>query len=406
MRSAKPSARTLLVLATNTWNAYNDWGGRSLYTGGHRVSFRRPFGRGMLWRDPVERDDRKARPRRRGEEPDADGDAYQQWRFAHGYPGYVGSAGWYSYERRFVDWAERRGHELDLAVSSDLDDVAGLLDGYELVLGVGHDEYWSAGGRDAVERFVADGGTYASLSGNTMFWHVRPTDDGAMVCHKYKAHLQDPMLATEPSAISGMWCDPLVGRPESRFLGAGSMFGLYSRFGRATPRGVGGFVVYRDDHWLFEGSGLGYGDVLGADDAIVGYETCGTRLGWDDEGLPVMEADPVLPDPADVEVVAWTPSSNLRVGEYPASIAALEDQGDLEFVAERAFGGGPQAERRARHGNAVLLVCRPFGQAGGEVITAGTTDWVFGLDDPQVAQVTENILRRGSTPITDAAVVG
>ena len=31
--------RTLLVLATNTYNAYNSWGGRSLYTGGRQVSF-------------------------------------------------------------------------------------------------------------------------------------------------------------------------------------------------------------------------------------------------------------------------------------------------------------------------------------------------------------------------------
>ena len=29
----------LLVLATTTWNAYNDWGGRSLYSGGTSVSF-------------------------------------------------------------------------------------------------------------------------------------------------------------------------------------------------------------------------------------------------------------------------------------------------------------------------------------------------------------------------------
>lgn len=35
--------RALFVLATNTWNAYNTWGGASLYTGGSQVSFRRPF---------------------------------------------------------------------------------------------------------------------------------------------------------------------------------------------------------------------------------------------------------------------------------------------------------------------------------------------------------------------------
>ena len=59
---ADPSSRAnaLLVLATNTWNAYNTWGGQSLYTGGTQVSFRRPFARGMLVRPEVERDDRKS----------------------------------------------------------------------------------------------------------------------------------------------------------------------------------------------------------------------------------------------------------------------------------------------------------------------------------------------------------
>src|SRR5690606_14494451 len=40
--------RALLVLATNTWNAYNTWGGRSLYTGATQVAFRRPWAPGTL----------------------------------------------------------------------------------------------------------------------------------------------------------------------------------------------------------------------------------------------------------------------------------------------------------------------------------------------------------------------
>ena len=48
-----------------------------------------------------------------------------------------------------------------------------LLDGYDLVLSVGHDEYWSAGQRNAVEAHVQRGGNFASFSGNTMFWQVR-----------------------------------------------------------------------------------------------------------------------------------------------------------------------------------------------------------------------------------------
>ena len=66
--------------------------------------------------------------------------------------------------------------------------------------------------------------------------------------------------------------------------------------------------------------------------------------------------DPALPGdglPDDVEIVALTPVSNLAMGDYPKSIAALDDQGDLEFIAERIYGGdelgagqGPARQRR------------------------------------------------------------
>ena len=393
--------RALLVLATNTWNAYNTWGGRSLYTGGTQVSFGRPFARGMLCRPEVERDDRKARPVRWGEEPDVDGLIFQRYRTEHAYPSAIGSAGWFTHERRFVEWAEGAGYEFDYAVSSDLDvSLDGdpdVLDGYDLVLSVGHDEYWSAGQRNAVEAHVQRGGNFASFSGNTMFWQVR-LEHTDMICHKYTAHETDPVVAPgQHEAMTGMWADPLVGRPEWTFLGGGSAFGLYHRFGRATARGVGGFVVYRDDHWLVEGTGLRYGDVLGAQHGVVGYETVGCPLTFDDLQLPVAVDRGDLAD--GIEIVAFTPSSNLGIGEYPKSIAALSDQGDLEFIAERIHGDtSPSSLARVRHGNAVMLTCKPFGPDAGEVVTIGTTDWVFGLaDDPAVGRVTANVLDRQSS---------
>ncbi len=407
-RAAAGGPRALLVLATNTWNAYNTWGGRSLYTGGKQVSFGRPFARGMLCRPEVERDDRKARPVRWGEEPDVDGLIFQRYRTEHAYPSAIGSAGWFTHERRFVEWAEGAGYEFDYAVSSDLEDDPHVLDGYDLVLSVGHDEYWSAGQRHAVEAHVRRGGNFASFSGNTMFWQVRleqrdhPATGGVitnMVCHKYTAHETDPVLAQGPRegphpAMTGMWADPVVGQPEWSFLGGGSAFGLYHRFGRATARGVGGFVVHRDDHWLVDGTGLRYGDVLGAKHGVVGYETVGCPLTFDDLQLPVAVDRADLA--ADIEIVAFTPSSNLGIGEYPKSIAALSDQGDLEFIAERIYGDNSGTSlARVRHGNAVMLTCKPYGRDAGTVVTIGTTDWVFGLaDDAAVARVTANVLDR------------
>jgi hypothetical protein len=394
--AAAKRARALLVLATNTYNAYNTWGGKSLYTGGWRVSFARPFGRGMLMRPETERDDRKARPTYRGEEPDVDGSIYQEYRFANGYPGFMSSAGWFTYERRFVEWAEAQGFEFDYAVSSDLERSPSIVDGYDLVLGVGHDEYWSAPQRAAIEQHVRGGGNYLSLSGNTMFWQVRLEDDGrAMVCHKYTAHEVDPVVGTDAQVtMAGMWGDPLIGRPETALLGAGSAYGLYSRFGAATPRGSGAFTVYRNDHWMFAGTGLRYGDLLGVADGVVGYETVGCRLGFDEYQLPISIGGDGTPE--EVEIVAFTPSSNLGMGEYPASIAALDDQGDLEFVASRLYGRvDADTLARCRYGNAVMLTCRPFGSDGGEVVTIGSTDWVYGLGDPLVARVTRNVIDHG-----------
>ena len=395
VRAGAERADAVLVMATNTWNAYNTWGGQSLYTGGHQVSFARPWARGMLCRPEVERDDRKSRPVHTGEEPDTGGFIFQDYRLPRSYPSAIGSTGWFTHARRFVEWAERRGRRFDLLTSTDLEHHPDALDGYSLVLGVGHDEYWSAGQRAAIEAHVRGGGHYASFSGNTMFWQVRLTDGAhgdAMVGHKYRAHLDDPVVGTDAEGtMSGMWADPLVGRPEWSFLGAGSAFGLYARFGGGTPRGVGGFIVYRSEHWLFEGTDLGYGDVLGNDDGIVGYETVGTPIQFDDVNLPVARTRDDLPE---VEIVAVTPATNLGMGDYPKSVAAFGDQGDLEFVAERIFGGGTDATAKARHGNAVMAVARPFGSDAGEVVVCGSTDWVFGLRDPRVAKVTANVLDR------------
>jgi len=397
LRAKRPTGNPLLVLATNTYNAYNNWGGRSLYTGGHQVSFDRPWGRGMLVRPHVDNLDRKSPVAAPGETADTDGVAYQAYRWEHGYPGYMSSAGWWTYERRFVEWAERNEIALDYAVSSDLELTPDVLNGYRLVIGAGHDEYWSAAQRDTLDAHIAAGGNYASFSGNTMFWQVRLSDSEAgrcrnMTAYKYSAHRADPVVGSaDQHSMSGMWCDPLVGRPEWRSIGAGSAFGLYARFGQATPRAAGGFTVYRDDHWMLEGTSLRYGDQLGGSHGAVGYETVGVRLGLDEYGLPYA----AMPDAAPhTVIVAVAPASNLGEGDYPKSVAASSDQCDLEFVAERLYGDtSTDSQRRVKYGNAVMLTCKPSGDAGGTVATIGTTDWVYALDDDQVSRVTANVVR-------------
>src|SRR5580692_10458240 len=43
-------ARIVLALATNTWHAYNDFGGPNLYTGGTHVAMQRPMTAGYLFK--------------------------------------------------------------------------------------------------------------------------------------------------------------------------------------------------------------------------------------------------------------------------------------------------------------------------------------------------------------------
>ena len=49
----RPShARIVVALSTNTWHAYNDFGGPNLYTGGTHVAMRRPMAAGYLYKPP------------------------------------------------------------------------------------------------------------------------------------------------------------------------------------------------------------------------------------------------------------------------------------------------------------------------------------------------------------------
>ena len=147
VRQAVPgsSSKILLQLATNTYNAYNNWGGFSVYAynsrgnnQGSRVSFERP---------PASQ--------------------FSRW------------------ELPFVQWAESAGYALEFAANADLEFHPGMLQNYKLVLSVGHDEYWSAPMRDHLEDFIGKGGNVCFFSGNTCCWQVRSEDDGrAFTCWK------------------------------------------------------------------------------------------------------------------------------------------------------------------------------------------------------------------------------
>lgn len=365
----------LLVLATSTWNAYNDVGGRNYYTGADTLSFERPLCLGML-----------AKPAGAGERVAAvvpGDDQYVMYTATNSLALWHGMAGWAAWERRFVCWAEAAGYQLDYAVSEDLERVPGLLDGYRLYLSVGHDEYWSGGMRDAVERHVAGGGHAAFLSGNTCYWQIR-LEDARSVCFKHRFR-EDP-VGLGPTTTT-IWSDPLLARPENALTGVSFTRGGYSRIASSVPRASGGYEVHRPEHWLFAETGLRRGDQLGAAAVVVGYECDGCELELRD-GLPVATGAGGTPD--GFEVLGTAPATPFDETSTPLPLAPGGDY-ELPFHARTLFGADtPETRARLRHGHAVLGTYT----RGGTVVTTGCTDWVCGLDDPVVAQVTRNLLER------------
>jgi hypothetical protein len=336
VRAAEPGKDTkiLLQLATNTYNAYCNWGGYSLYAfngrngvQGRRVSFERPI---------------------TGE--------FARW------------------ELPFVQWAERAGYKFDYAVNEDLEFHPEILQHYKLVLSVGHDEYWSAPMRDNLEKFIANGGNLSFFSGNTCCWQVRAENEGrALVCWK-QSFREDPYHKHEDhSLLSTLWSHHLVKRPENLLTGVGFLHGGYHMSHGQYMNGPGSYTIHRPEHWLFEGTNLKRGDAFGAGNApsggrykVVGYECDGCELTWRD-GLPF----PTHRDgaPESFEVLATAP--------------ARWHADDCEWYEKWEKG---------REGHAVVGVYT----RGGTVVTVGSTDWSHGLrgQDPNVIRITKSVLDR------------
>ena len=392
VRAGSPSGDAiLLVLATNTYQAYNTWGGGCLYTGAKEVSFRRPIDRGFVFRPPAAYDGRVA-----SIAPDGDPGHHQLLDYLdeHRYPLWCASSGWHNWERRFVRWAESAGFEIDVAVNADLETIPGLLDGYRLVCSVGHDEYWSWGMRDAFDSFVERGGNHLILSGNTSFWQVRLDHErGVMVCHKGSAPRTDDVA--DPTRMTHIWSSPAIGRPETSTTGLSFTRGGYVRVGRGVLRSSGAYTVHRSDHWAFAGTDLCDGDLLGLGSYVVGYEVDGCAFTTID-GVPVPTYEDGAPE--SLEILASSPARLLSkqgdVDELPAAIwADASGPGDLEDVATILYGSAsPEHTDRLAHGQAMIAT---FRRGAGTVFNVGSTDWCYGLDsDPLIQRVTANVIHR------------
>jgi hypothetical protein len=206
--------RIVIVDAVTTWEAYNRWGGYSLYTSpsgkmadrARAVSFDRPY---------------QAKDMQ-------------------------GAGDFLIFERPFVQFAERSGLPLGYATDVDLAADPHLLDGARAMVTLGHDEYWSQEMRDNATAARDRGVNLAFLGGNEIYRHIRfePSSLGAdRVEVDYKSFEEDPVHTTDPAAATTQWRSPPDPRPESVLLG---------NFYQCNPAHAD-MVAVDPDNWLLSG---------------------------------------------------------------------------------------------------------------------------------------------------------
>lgn len=171
------------VSSVLTWQAYNQWGGYSLYKGpnmqretrGTVVSFDRPY----------------------------DGDGSGQFRYME-YP--------------ILKIAERLGLDMNYITDLELDKNVGSLRNTKSILYGGHGEYWTANMRKALQAAVDSGINLVSLGGNAGYAHPRlQAHDRQLVM--WRSSLADPNRNDPVLATTG-WRQVPILQPEATLLGA------------------------------------------------------------------------------------------------------------------------------------------------------------------------------------------
>ncbi|MBR7827438.1 hypothetical protein KDK95_14060 [Actinospica sp. MGRD01-02] len=321
VHSTSTAGKVVLVAGITTWQAYNTWGGYSLYQGAnggyssraYAVSFDRPY------IDP--------------DEPEGDGL-------------------FFPFDRALVSFAEQ--HDLPVAYETDLELETSpqLFDGARAIVSDGHDEYYSAAMRTTLTDARDQHGTnLAFLGANSIFRHIRwgstqLGSDRLVIC--YKDYSIDPLASTNPSDTTQEWRYAPDPRPENALTGS-----LY----QCNPVDAA-YVVYDPKNWIFAGTGV----------------TQGTSF----SGLVGPEYDRVVDigtTPHPIEVLSHSPLTCQGSGSYQessyytvASGAGVFDAGTMRW--ECALGSqcsahfGSAARQFVRTATLNLLTAFAQGPAG------------------------------------------
>jgi len=257
IRSASTAGAVVILDDNTTWQAYNAWGGYSLYQGpdglpsdrGYAVSFERPY----------------------------DGD---------------GAVRFLAFDEAATALAEHTGVKLAYETDVDIDQDPGILAGARAVISLGHDEYYSSAMRSALLTARNAGTNLAFLGANSIYRHIRFADgDRVVIC--YKVAGIDPLFGKDDADTTQQWRDPPDPRPESVITGV-----FYECNPVSAP-----WVVYDPSNWIFAGTGAYKGERF---PGMVGPEY--DRL------------NPAVPFPRPMQVLAHSPLTCDGFSTYSDSV--------------------------------------------------------------------------------------
>jgi hypothetical protein len=224
VRDDSRSSDLYFQASTNTYQAYNEWGKRSLYSGprAYKVSYNRPYKRGY------------------------------------------GAGDFFRWEYNMLRFLEREGYDMTYSTDVDTHLNPNLLLQHKAVLIVGHDEYWTWEMFNNFESARNAGVNLGFFSANDAYWQVRFEPSPAtgqpnrtIVGYKEDAPRKDP-VANDPSkayltTTNFRWTP--VNRREDKLIG--EMFDNTIGFSADAD-----IVISDAADSVFQGTGLKNGDML------------------------------------------------------------------------------------------------------------------------------------------------
>lgn len=258
-----------------------------------------------------------------------------------------------NYEYPYLRFLEKNGWDVAWCTDEDLHSHPELLSGRHVITSAGHWEYWSTEMFDNALAARDEGTSFLFLTGDTLSWHVR-VEDSALVAYK-ESWEKDPEqregaasreagdiararehFARVTRQFKELEYDPEHGIDERRpgmlltgVLSAG-MFDGAADFPWAH------FVVRAPKHWIFNGTGMKYGDRI---ENVMGYEYDSALFGLPQWDAFRPEGQERLGSIVDLKGTAHGSAASYRAGKSEVvSLAAIAFAWALDDFAAKNAG--------------------------------------------------------------------